>query len=464
MNLDAIKGFKLRKTANLAALKEKKENSVWQKAPMDILDAEFVNIPAINKISEVFEDGKTQLLLIDFFAFSCTNCIRAGKVIADVYDRFKDKGLEVIAFARPEFSFEGDVGQVKEWIKRKDVKYPVVTDAKGTNWHNWNVTSWPTHYLVQADKRSGHEGEYIIAHTHVGDRNSHELYNQILKLLKLDEPRVPPMNSQGYTDVEIFLGDIFRNKNTGDSDCAKTKACKMEDPSNVDVSKADGVPWPETGKITEYGAGYCRYCRKAKALLGLAGVSYTYVDVMEFGGGPAVAGLLQKQDLLPASHKTLPIVFGEDGQFLGGFTELRANYQDVTDDAIDEATIPAPVPDDIQYKKMLSTATISIPQQADWAGGKEALVAQVDRAALHFSANLANTALASLYVVCMPPEGSSTTITSEKTSKEIHWAGRHYFQSYGSDTPSDTLYFSKGTKVYVFWLSAEPPETSEGSS
>jgi thiol-disulfide isomerase/thioredoxin len=202
-------GFKgLKKTNNLAALAEKNENRAFLAAPTAIEDAVFINCPQKNTLDEIFAARGAKLLLVDFFAFSCTNCIRAGKTIDDLHEKFKGHGLEVLAFARPEFKFEGEPDEVAAWIERNNVKYDVATDVKGTNWKNWKVTSWPTHFLVQKDKRSGHEGEYVVSYTKVGDRDSDQLYNEVIKILTPDGPRMAPMNSRGYTDVEIFLGDV----------------------------------------------------------------------------------------------------------------------------------------------------------------------------------------------------------------------------------------------------------------
>jgi thiol-disulfide isomerase/thioredoxin len=449
----------LRKTDNLANLEERAKNRAVLSAPIDIEDAVFVNCPEKNTLTEIFEARGAKLLLVDFFAFSCTNCIRAGKTIHDLYEKFSDKGLEVLAFARPEFKFEGDRDEVAAWIQRNHVKFDVVTDVQGTNWRNWKVDSWPTHFLVQKDQRSGHEGEFVISYTHVGDRSSHKLYNEIIKTLTPEASRVPPMNTQLFTDVEIFLGDAHKSKNTGDGCNKKTKACNLVDVGEADIEKAAGLPLPNEdrflGKILVYGTGYCPFCRMTKALLGLADVEFDYIDLLKYGGPASGLALLKKEGLMPESHKTIPAVFGADGSFLGGYTDTKALYPSIDEEEVKRATPAAPVSPEIEYKKYSNDAIVSFPKPEQWAGGKEGMTALVDGAELRLSANLLRSDDGiSLYVVC----GPGVIDAPDGESKQIDFSGRHYIGSFANpiESESTTFSFSKGMKVYVFWLSTEP--------
>merc|ERR1712194_389478 len=77
---------------------------------------------------------------------------------------------------------------------------------------------------------------------------------------------------------------------------------------------------PATGR-TIYGAGWCRYCQKAKLICKALGVEFTYFDVDGMGGAGKVLEELKKSAGLPQDHNTIPLVFS-NGSFVGGFTEL----------------------------------------------------------------------------------------------------------------------------------------------
>jgi hypothetical protein len=188
-------------------------------------------------------------------------------------------------------------------------------------------------------------------------------------------------------------------------------------------------------------------------MLTIADADFDYVDLADFGGPASGLALLKQEGLMPESHKTIPAVFNADGSFLGGFTETRGLYSYIDEQDIKDATPPAPLPSKIDYKKMGSEATISIPDSEQWAAGKEGITALVDGAELHLSANLVNAGEGvTVYVVC----GPSGSVKYGGELKQIEFSGRHYLKSYPSATPTEALQFSKGMKVYVLWLSAEP--------
>eukprot|EP00928_Gymnodinium_smaydae_P025311 TRINITY_DN20205_c0_g1_i1.p1 TRINITY_DN20205_c0_g1~~TRINITY_DN20205_c0_g1_i1.p1 ORF type:complete len:440 (+),score=57.56 TRINITY_DN20205_c0_g1_i1:143-1462(+) len=353
LDLANFKG--LRRTNNLEQLEARATEQGVNKAPIDIKDAVFVNpstsTPAVESIPELFAKWpQTKLLLVDFFAFSCTNCIRAGRTIGDIYERYHDHGLRVLAFARPEFTFEGDTREVLSWARRNNIKYSVATDAMGTNWRSWKVDSWPTHFLVQEDPRQEHKGEYVISYMHVGDRNSHELYNKVIQLLKLPDAPVPGINTVGYTDVEVFLGLGFRHKNIGEEECSETKACRgpalgpMADASNVQE-----LPRPKDGDFTVYGTEFCIWCRRTKTLLELSGASFTYIDVQDFGGKVIV---YDKLGLPRKGHETMPAVYGLDGNLLGGFAEVKTFFPEVDVQDVIDATPEVKVSAATVYQKL----------------------------------------------------------------------------------------------------------------
>ncbi len=106
-----------------------------------------------------------KVVLIDFWAYSCINCLRAMPRTEHLYETYKDKGLVVVGVHSPEFDFEGNTGNVENAVKRLGVTYPVALDNELGTWNAWHNQYWPAQYLVdQNGNLIGHqygEGNYL---------------------------------------------------------------------------------------------------------------------------------------------------------------------------------------------------------------------------------------------------------------------------------------------------------------
>jgi cytochrome c biogenesis protein CcdA/thiol-disulfide isomerase/thioredoxin len=105
-----------------------------------------------------------KVVLVDFWTYSCINCLRTLPYVRAWYDRYKDHGLVIIGVHSPEFAFEKDEANVRRAVKELGVDYPVAVDSDLNIWRAFANQYWPAHYLVDA---SGHvrahrfgEGDY----------------------------------------------------------------------------------------------------------------------------------------------------------------------------------------------------------------------------------------------------------------------------------------------------------------
>ena len=105
-----------------------------------------------------------KVVLIDFWTYSCVNCLRTLPYVRAWYDKYKDQGLVVIGVHAPEFAFEKDIDNVKRAVKDLKVDYPVAIDNDYAIWRAFDNRYWPAHYFVDAQGRIRHhhfgEGEY----------------------------------------------------------------------------------------------------------------------------------------------------------------------------------------------------------------------------------------------------------------------------------------------------------------
>jgi cytochrome c biogenesis protein CcdA/thiol-disulfide isomerase/thioredoxin len=98
-------------------------------------------------------DLKGKVVLIDFWTYSCINCIRAIPHIRALQDRYGKDGLVIIGVHSPEFAFERDPKNVARAIREQEVNYPVAIDNKLAIWRAFNNRYWPATYIADAKGR-----------------------------------------------------------------------------------------------------------------------------------------------------------------------------------------------------------------------------------------------------------------------------------------------------------------------
>ena len=142
-----------------------------------------------------------KVVLIDFWAYSCINCIRAMPHVEHLYETYKDKGLVVVGVHSPEFDFEHDPSNVRSAIERMGITYPVAMDSHLDTWNAWRNQYWPAQYLIDPDGR-------LIGH-HYGEGGYEKMENAIRLLLGLPmlAPRRADTFEPGPGDTpELHLG------------------------------------------------------------------------------------------------------------------------------------------------------------------------------------------------------------------------------------------------------------------
>jgi cytochrome c biogenesis protein CcdA/thiol-disulfide isomerase/thioredoxin len=109
-------------------------------------------------------DLRGKVVLIDFWTYSCINCLRAIPYVRAWAERYRDQGLVVIGVHAPEFAFEKNVDNVKKAIADLKIDYPVAIDNGYAIWRAFNNEYWPAHYFIDAEGRIRHhhfgEGDY----------------------------------------------------------------------------------------------------------------------------------------------------------------------------------------------------------------------------------------------------------------------------------------------------------------
>jgi cytochrome c biogenesis protein CcdA/thiol-disulfide isomerase/thioredoxin len=165
-----------------------------RKAPDFVGITEWINSPPLT-----IEELKGKVVLVDFWTYSCINCLRTLPYLEKWYADYKDQGLVIVGVHTPEFEFEKDPQNVSTAAKRLGVEYPIALDNNYQTWQAYHNHYWPAHYLI--------DQEGNIRMTHSGEGGYADTENEIRQLLGLAplniaEPQVVSMP----ISPETYLG------------------------------------------------------------------------------------------------------------------------------------------------------------------------------------------------------------------------------------------------------------------
>src|SRR6266540_2711594 len=146
------------------------DKSQFTKAP------DFADVSGyINTNPITLKDLKGKVVLVDFWTYSCINCIRTLPYLVDWNAKYADKGLVIVGVHTPEFDFEKNIDNVKAAVQKFGIKYPVLQDNDKGTWNAYENRYWPHKYLV--------DGDGYIRYDHIGEGGYAETEKIIQTLL-----------------------------------------------------------------------------------------------------------------------------------------------------------------------------------------------------------------------------------------------------------------------------------------
>src|SRR5271167_753264 len=105
----------------------------------------WLNSPPLTR-----EGLRGKVVLIDFWTYSCINCLRSIPYVEAWAEKYKNDGLVVIGIHTPEFAFEKDPANVKKSLADLKITYPVAIDSDYAIWNAFKNQYWPAHYFIDA--------------------------------------------------------------------------------------------------------------------------------------------------------------------------------------------------------------------------------------------------------------------------------------------------------------------------
>ncbi len=211
----------------------------------------FINTPPIT----IREFVGKEVVLVDFWTYSCINCQRTIPHLDAWYEKYKNQGLVIIGVHTPEFGFEQDYENVAAAVKKFDIKYPVVLDNDYSTWTSYKNRYWPRKYLVDIDG--------FIVYDHIGEGGYEETERKIRETLEerkqiLDlRQEIPEGLSETETiatdagSPEVYFG-ANRNELFGNGPAGKvvTATFLLPEKKELNTLYLDGI-WSVTSEFAE---------------------------------------------------------------------------------------------------------------------------------------------------------------------------------------------------------------------
>jgi len=224
-------------------LNEELKEGKYSKAPELVGVSGYLNTDGEQiKISDL--EGK--VVLVDFWTYTCINCIRTFPYLTEWDEKYREKGLVIIGVHTPEFEFEKEYDNVEAAIKKYDIKYPVVQDNDYATWGAYKNRFWPRKYLV--------DSEGYIRYDHIGEGSYEETELKIQELLAEIGEDVSDMetteegsNLRLVTTPELYAGYGFalsRGQNIGNPEGlipGQTVLYKVPEEMKKDIIYLDGI-------------------------------------------------------------------------------------------------------------------------------------------------------------------------------------------------------------------------------
>jgi cytochrome c biogenesis protein CcdA/thiol-disulfide isomerase/thioredoxin len=177
---------------------------VYGPAPEFVDNQRWFNTPGDRPLT--LRSLRGRVVLVDFWTYSCINCLRTLPYLTAWDRRYRKDGLTIVGVHSPEFPFEKGPGNVEEAIERNGIEYPVAQDNDLATWSAYGNQYWPAEYFVDA------RGRVRFAHFGEGEYDEkekviRELLAEAGKAVKGGGPRVSAIApSPGVTTPETYLG------------------------------------------------------------------------------------------------------------------------------------------------------------------------------------------------------------------------------------------------------------------
>jgi cytochrome c biogenesis protein CcdA/thiol-disulfide isomerase/thioredoxin len=186
---------------------------------------EWLNSPPLTT-----EQLRGKVVLVDFWTYSCINCIRTVPFVRAWAEKYKDQGLVVIGVHAPEFAFEKKIDNVRKAVGDFKIDYPVAIDNDYKIWRAFENNYWPAHYLIDANGQ--------IRYHHFGEGNYRQTEQAIQDLLHEAGSNMPASTPVNPTAQGAEASPDLKNIRSGETYLGYQRATGFVSPETVEPGVA----------------------------------------------------------------------------------------------------------------------------------------------------------------------------------------------------------------------------------
>ena len=207
------------------------------------------------------EGLRGKVVVVDFWTYSCINCLRALPYVESWFQKYKDHGLVVIGVHAPEFAFEKDPANVRRAVADLKIAYPVALDNDYAIWQAFNNQYWPAHYFIDAAGR-------VRAH-HFGEGNYDESEQIIRKLLsEAGQKDLPPPGMGAEKPVGVQAPPDEAHDQSPETYVGYRRAENFQSPGGFAQDQLHAYSDPAALKLNQWALGGSWNVDPEKAVLG----------------------------------------------------------------------------------------------------------------------------------------------------------------------------------------------------
>jgi thiol-disulfide isomerase/thioredoxin len=228
-----------------------------------------------------------KVVLVDFWTFSCVNCVRTIPHLQVLYNAYRDDGFVIVGVHSPEFDFEMVPANVAAAVKRLGVTWPVAIDSRMDTWNAYQNQYWPAEYLLDQQGR--------VAYTNFGEGAYAETDAAVATLLGTNAAALPSSTPVPVdTTPELYAGSFRGGGQLADNETYGPvgRATRYSDPGpphTQDTIQVTGT-WTDEGQYLQAGAtGHVRLRFQADTVYIVAGTPRAELPVSVKLDGNTVA-------------------------------------------------------------------------------------------------------------------------------------------------------------------------------
>jgi cytochrome c biogenesis protein CcdA/thiol-disulfide isomerase/thioredoxin len=186
-----------------------------------------------------------KVVVIDFWTYSCINCLRSIPYVEAWAEKYKSDGLVVIGVHTPEFAFEKDPTNVAKAVEDLKITYPVALDSNYAIWKAFNNQYWPAHYFIDANG--------VIRYHHFGEGEYDESERVIQELLKEKNAN---LNVAGLVDVKAAGAEAAADLNdvrSPETYVGYARGQNFAGPQDIAADAAEKYSLPQRLNLNQWG-------------------------------------------------------------------------------------------------------------------------------------------------------------------------------------------------------------------